>query len=48
MCPACAAVGAHRPYHYADVFGADGKRIGRVRYGYGFKRPLDTMLNDYR
>lgn len=43
-----AAIGQHRPYHYADVFGADGKRVGRVRYGYNFRRPLESLLHEYR
>lgn len=32
----------------ADVHGADGKRIGRVRYGFAFRRPLDGLLKAYR
>ncbi|EFJ46513.1 hypothetical protein VOLCADRAFT_118102 [Volvox carteri f. nagariensis] len=43
-----AALGYNRAYHYADVFGADGKRLGRVRYGYCFRRPLDSLLKEYR
>ncbi|GLC41809.1 hypothetical protein PLESTM_001241900 [Pleodorina starrii] len=43
-----AALGYNRAYHYTDVFGADGKRLGRVRYGYCFRRPLDSLLKEYR
>ncbi|GFR44254.1 hypothetical protein Agub_g5456 [Astrephomene gubernaculifera] len=43
-----AALGYNRAYHYADVFGADGRRLGRVRYGYCFRRPLDSLLQEYR
>ncbi|GIL57334.1 hypothetical protein Vafri_12599 [Volvox africanus] len=43
-----AALGYNRAYHYADVFGADGKRLGRVRYGYCFRRPLDSLLKEFR
>lgn len=43
-----AALGYNRAYHYADVFGADGNRMGRVRYGYCFRRPLDSILKEYR
>lgn len=43
-----AALGYNRAYHYADVFGADGKRLGRVRYGYCFRRPLDGLLKEYK
>ncbi|KAG2486785.1 hypothetical protein HYH03_014584 [Edaphochlamys debaryana] len=43
-----AALGYNRAYHYVDVFGADGKRLGRVRYGYCFRRPLDSLLKEYR
>ncbi len=46
--PATAALGYNRAYHYVDVFGADGKRIGRVRYGYCFRRPLDGLLKEYK
>lgn len=42
------ALGYNRAYHYADVFGADGKRLGRVRYGYCFRRPLDGLLKEYK
>ncbi len=43
-----AAMGHNRAYHYADMFGADGRRIGRVRYGFSFRRPLDSLLKQYR
>ncbi|KAG2431181.1 hypothetical protein HXX76_009709 [Chlamydomonas incerta] len=43
-----AALGYNRAYHYADVFGADGKRLGRLRYGYCFRRPLDALLKEWR
>jgi hypothetical protein len=41
-------MGHNRAYHYADMFGADGRRIGRVRYGFSFRRPLDSLLKQYR
>ena len=43
-----AALGHNRAYHYADIFGADGKRVGRVRYGFTFRRPLEGLLKEYR
>ena len=54
LLPACplaclpAALGHNRAYHYADIFGADGKRIGRIRYGFSFRRPMDSLLKEYR
>eukprot|EP00798_Chlamydomonas_sp_ICE-L_P022119 gene22119-29179_t len=43
-----AGLGHNRAYHYADVYGADGKRVGRVRYGFSFRKPLDSLIKQYR
>jgi hypothetical protein len=32
----------------ADVFGADGRRVARVRYGLRFRHPLDGLVRQYR
>lgn len=47
-CHLPAALGYNRAYHYADVYGADGKRVGRVRYGFSFRKPLDSLIKEYR
>eukprot|EP00983_Pelagomonas_calceolata_P086902 1156850-Pelagomonas_calceolata.AAC.20 len=43
-----AALGPSHAYHHADVLGADGRRVGRVRYGFTFRRPLDSLLREYK
>ena len=30
------------------MFGADGRRIGRVRYGFRFRKPLDSLVKQYK
>jgi hypothetical protein len=42
------ALGHNLAWHHVDVFGADGKRIGRVRYGFRFRKPLDSLVKQYR
>ena len=41
-------MGHNRAYHYADVHGANGQKVGRVRYGFTFRRPLDSLLREFR
>jgi hypothetical protein len=43
-----AALGHNLAWHHVDVFGADGRRIGRVRYGFRFRKPLDSLIQQYR
>ena len=43
-----AATGPHHAYHYAEVLGANGQRVGRVRYGFTFRRPMDDALRAYK
>jgi len=43
-----AALGPSHAYHHADVVGADGQRVGRVRYGFTFRRPLENLLREFK
>jgi hypothetical protein len=43
-----AALGANKAYHYAEVKGAAGQILGRVRYGYSVKLSLDSAIKAYR
>ncbi|KAG1672779.1 hypothetical protein FOA52_002767 [Chlamydomonas sp. UWO 241] len=42
------ALGANVSWHHVDVYGADGRRVARVRYGFRFRRPLDGLVRQYR
>lgn len=42
------AMGHNRSYHYADILGAGGRIIGRVRYAFAFKKPLNGSLKAMR
>ena len=46
--PPPSALGNNLSWHHADVFGADGRRIGRVRYGFRFRKPLDSLVKQYK
>lgn len=43
-----AALGHNIAWHHIDVFGADNRRIGRVRYGFRFRKPIDALVKQYR
>ena len=42
------ALGLNRAYHYADVFGAAGQKLGRIRYGFSFRKGMDSLVKEYR
>lgn len=43
-----AALGDIRAYHYADITGADGQLLGRLRYGWRVLKPLQEAVQQYK